>query len=131
MSQKACLHAVVYGVVQGVNFRSFVLRYARDLGLTGYVRNLYPGGTVEVEAEGQREQLERFKKLEDRRIPDAVDYDAMSTLSKEAREKLSRIKPLSLGQAARISGVSPADIAILSLMLAKQSSGGSVPRGTN
>ena len=90
---------------------------------------------IEIKYEGyferQREQLDRFKKLEDRRIPDAVDYDAMSALSKEAREKLSRIKPLSLGQAARISGVSPADIAILSLMLAKQSSGGSVPRGTN
>ena len=60
MSQEACLHALVYGVVQGVNFRSFVLRHARDLGLTGYVRNVYPEEVVEVEAEGRRERLERL-----------------------------------------------------------------------
>ena len=60
MSQEACLHALVYGVVQGVNFRSFVLRHARDLGLTGYVRNVYPEEVVEVKAEGRREQLERL-----------------------------------------------------------------------
>ena len=60
MSQEACLHALVYGVVQGVNFRFFVLRHARDLGLTGYVRNLYPEEVVEVKAEGRREQLEQL-----------------------------------------------------------------------
>jgi acylphosphatase len=51
---------MVYGIVQGVNFRYFVLRHARDLGLTGYVRNLYPAGAVEVKAEGNREQLEQL-----------------------------------------------------------------------
>jgi len=61
MSQHARLQATVYGVVQGVNFRAFVLRHARVLGLTGYVRNL-PLGTVEVMAEGDREQLERLLK---------------------------------------------------------------------
>ena len=60
MAEQACLHALVYGVVQGVNFRYFVLGHARDLGLSGYVRNLYPEGTVEVKAEGQREQLEQL-----------------------------------------------------------------------
>lgn len=60
MSQEACLHALVYGVVQGVNFRFFVLRHARDLGLTGYVRNLYPEEVVEVKAEGRREHLEQL-----------------------------------------------------------------------
>ncbi len=60
MSQEAGLHAVVYGVVQGVNFRAFVLRHARDLGLSGYVRNLYPEGAVEVKADGKREQLEQL-----------------------------------------------------------------------
>ena len=63
MSQEACLHALVYGVVQGVNFRSFVLRHARDLGLTGYVRNVYPEEAVEVKAEGKREQLEQLLRL--------------------------------------------------------------------
>jgi len=51
---------MVYGLVQGVNFRYFVLRHARDLGLSGYVRNLYPEGAVEVKAEGNREQLEQL-----------------------------------------------------------------------
>jgi len=60
MWHKACLQATVYGLVQGVNFRSFVLRHARSLGLTGYVRNLYREGAVEVKAEGNREQLEQL-----------------------------------------------------------------------
>lgn len=65
MSQEACLHAVVHGFVQGVNFRYFVLRHARALGLTGYVRNLLLEGAVEVLAEGEREDLERLlRKLE-------------------------------------------------------------------
>ncbi len=63
MSQEVCLQATVYGLVQGVNFRYFVLRHARDLGLTGYVRNLYPEEVVEVKAEGQKEQLERLLRL--------------------------------------------------------------------
>jgi len=57
MSQKAALHAVIYGRVQGVNFRYFVLRHATALGLTGYVRNLYLEGAVEVRAEGAGEKL--------------------------------------------------------------------------
>jgi len=60
MSQQACLQATVYGIVQGVNFRAFAQRHARALELTGYVRNLYPEGAVEVVAEGQREQLEQL-----------------------------------------------------------------------
>ena len=51
------MHAVVYGLVQGVNFRYFVLRQATALGLTGYVRNLYLEGAVEVRAEGENEKL--------------------------------------------------------------------------
>ena len=60
MSQKANLLAVVYGLVQGVNFRSFVIRRANELGLTGYVRNVLLDGTVEVVAEGEREKLEQL-----------------------------------------------------------------------
>jgi len=60
MSQKANLLAVVHGLVQGVNFRSFVIRRAAELGLTGYVRNVLLDGTVEVVAEGEREKLERL-----------------------------------------------------------------------
>lgn len=60
MSQQACLRATVYGVVQGVNFRAFVLHHARALGLTGYVRNLPFGTAVEVVAEGEKGQLEQL-----------------------------------------------------------------------
>ena len=60
MSQQACLHAVVHGLVQGVNFRYFVMRHATELGLTGYVRNVFLDGTVEVVAEGMRDKLEQL-----------------------------------------------------------------------
>ena len=60
MSQKANLLAVVHGLVQGVNFRSFVIRRANELGLTGYVRNVLLDGTVEVVAEGEQEKLEQL-----------------------------------------------------------------------
>ena len=61
MSQQACLQATVYGVVQGVNFRAFVLTHARALGLTGYVRNLPSGTAVEVLAEGEKGRLEQLR----------------------------------------------------------------------
>ena len=59
MTDLASLHAVVYGRVQGVFFRAFVARWAKTLGLAGYVRNL-PEGLVEVEAEGKRKGLEEL-----------------------------------------------------------------------
>jgi len=57
--------------------------------------------------------VERFKRMEARRIPDGIDYGALRELSGEAREKLAVARPASLGQAGRIAGVSPADIAVL------------------
>ncbi len=59
MSDLASVQVVVYGRVQGVFFRAFASRQAKELGLTGYVRNL-PGGAVEVQAEGERKQLEKL-----------------------------------------------------------------------
>jgi len=56
----ASVHAIVYGYVQGVFFRTFVSRRANELGLTGYVRNLPNGEAVEVRAEGERERLEEL-----------------------------------------------------------------------
>ncbi len=61
----------------------------------------------------QREAIARFENLEDKRLPHNLDYSKLIALSTEAREKLNRIKPASFGQAARISGVSPADITAL------------------
>ena len=60
MTELASVRAIVNGRVQGVFFRDFVSRQAVELGLTGYVRNLSSGRAVEVQAEGEREQLEKL-----------------------------------------------------------------------
>ncbi|GJQ50322.1 MAG: tRNA uridine 5-carboxymethylaminomethyl modification enzyme MnmG [Candidatus Kuenenia stuttgartiensis] len=70
--------------------------------------------------ERQYSQIEKFKKMENHKIPDWLDYSHITELRREARQKLSQIRPLSLGQASRISGVSPADISILMIYLAKK-----------
>lgn len=62
-------------------------------------------------------QVEQFKKLENRRIPENIDYNAIKGLRLEARQKLSRIRPANIGQAGRISGVSPADVNVLLVYL--------------
>ena len=67
--------------------------------------------------ERQRKQVEEFKKEESRRLPENIDYNAIVGLRLEAREKLAAIRPLSIGQAGRISGVSPSDIAVLLIWL--------------
>ncbi|NSL52359.1 tRNA uridine-5-carboxymethylaminomethyl(34) synthesis enzyme MnmG [Calidifontibacillus erzurumensis] len=63
------------------------------------------------------QQVERMKKMEDKKIPADIDYNAISGIATEARQKLSEIRPLSVGQASRISGVNPADISILLVYL--------------
>jgi tRNA uridine 5-carboxymethylaminomethyl modification enzyme len=65
----------------------------------------------------QQEQVERFRRLESKSIPAGFDYRAIPQLRAEAREKFDQIQPLSLGQAGRISGISPADIATLLIHL--------------
>lgn len=59
------------------------------------------------------EQVERMIKMEDKKVPEDIDYDQINGLASEAKEKLKKIRPLSVGQASRISGVNPADISIL------------------
>jgi len=65
----------------------------------------------------QEKQVEDFKREESRRLPENIDYEAISGLRLEARQKLAQIRPVSIGQAGRISGVSPADIAVLLIFL--------------
>ncbi len=65
----------------------------------------------------QQQQVQQFKKLEGRRIPEQIDYDDVPSLRIEARQKLSKIRPSNVGQASRISGVSPADISVLLVYL--------------
>ena len=57
--------------------------------------------------------MEHFKKLEEKKIPENFDYDEVDSLRIEARQKLKLYQPVSIGQASRISGVSPADISML------------------
>ena len=65
----------------------------------------------------QRQQVKQFLRLEEKTIPPEIDYDDVQSLRIEARQKLSRIRPVSIGQASRISGVSPADISVLLVYL--------------
>ncbi len=67
----------------------------------------------------QQAQIERFKKLEEKRIPEGIDYLNIEGLRLEARQKLKALQPASIGQASRISGVSPADINVLLVYLEK------------
>ena len=76
---------------------------------------------IELKYEGyierQMRQVEQFKKMEKKKIPDNLDYDDVPSLRIEARQKLKKFKPVSVGQASRISGVSPADISVLLVYL--------------
>lgn len=65
----------------------------------------------------QRQEVERFMKLENKRLPDGIDYREIKELSSEAAEKLDKVRPANIGQASRISGVSPADISVLMIAL--------------
>lgn len=67
----------------------------------------------------QLRQVEQFKKLENRRIPEKLDYMAVPSLRIEARQKLIKFKPINIGQASRISGVSPADVSVLLVYLSQ------------
>jgi tRNA uridine 5-carboxymethylaminomethyl modification enzyme len=67
--------------------------------------------------ERQAAQVERFQRLESKPIPAHFDFTAVPQLRAEAKEKLSRLRPASIGQASRISGISPADLAVLMFYL--------------
>ena len=76
---------------------------------------------IELRYEGyisrQSKQVEQFKKLEKKLIPEDLDYDDVYSLRLEAQQKLKEVRPISMGQASRISGVSPADISVLLVYL--------------
>ena len=76
---------------------------------------------IEIKYEGyiarQLRQVEQFSKIEKKKIPDSIDYDLVPSLRIEARQKLKLYRPVNLGQASRISGVSPADISVLLVYL--------------
>ena len=78
---------------------------------------------IEIKYEGyinrQNKQVEQFKKIEGHIIPREIDYDEINNLRMEARQKLKALRPINIGQASRISGVSPADISVLLVYLNK------------
>ena len=79
---------------------------------------------IEIKYEGyiqkQQKRVEQMRKMEKKLLPDDIKYDKITGLRLEAREKLQRIKPLNVGQASRISGVSPSDIAVLLVYLEQE-----------
>ena len=108
------------------------LRYA-DLETFDPLRpKLEPEITEQVQTEikyedyikKQEEQIQRFLKTENRLIPEDFDYASASNLRLEARQKLAKLRPKNIGQAGRISGVSPADISVLMVECAKYQSKG-------
>lgn len=86
-------------------------------------RNIFEQVEIEIKYEGyiqkQLKQVEQMRKLESKRLPSDFDYTEIKGLRLEAQEKLNKIKPLNIGQASRISGVSPADISVLLIWLAQ------------
>lgn len=79
---------------------------------------------IELKYEGyikrQKADVAEVRRLEERRLPQDADYESIQGLRMEAREKLKKIRPISVGQASRISGVSPADISVLLIWLSQR-----------
>jgi tRNA uridine 5-carboxymethylaminomethyl modification enzyme len=92
--------------------------------MESYPRDVEAQAEIQIKYQGyvnrQTEMVERFQKIENIRLPDDMDYLQISGLSNEVREKLTRIRPRSLGQASRISGITPAAISLLSIYLKKR-----------
>lgn len=87
-------------------------------------RNIFEQVEIEIKYEGyinkQLEQVEKMRKLEKKKLPENVDYTTVTGLRLEAQEKLNKVKPENIGQASRISGVSPADISVLLIWLSQK-----------
>ncbi len=97
---------------------------AFDPGLESLPREVREQVEIHVKYEGyikrQMEQIDRFKRLEELNFPEGFDFSSVVGLSTEVKEKLIRIRPFSLGQASRISGITPAAVSILMMNLKKQ-----------
>lgn len=95
-----------------------------DTGRPNISESIFQQVETEIKYEGyikkQLAQVEQMRKLESKKLPTDVDYKTIIGLRLEAQEKLNKVKPLSIGQASRISGVSPADISVLLIWLAQK-----------
>ncbi len=101
-----------------MNYKHIQLLAPSDIALSEEVTEQVE---IQIKYEGYIEkslqQVDRLKKMENKKIPENIDYDAISSLATEAKQKLKTVRPLSLAQASRISGVNPADISILLVYL--------------
>ncbi len=95
--------------------------YATQFYQDNLTREVMEQINIEIKYDGyikrQQSQVEHFKKLENKKIPSTINYEDIHNLRKEARQKLNEIRPENIGQASRISGVSPADISVLFIYL--------------
>lgn len=103
---------VTYDVVKDLNVDTKNLDFPYEVGEQVEIRLKYDGYIKR-----QKEQVELFSKADRIRIPDDIDYKKIQHISTETKEKLDKIRPTTLGQAARIGGVKPADIAVLSVLI--------------
>ena len=94
------------GVETHINNKEMIEKIETQVKYEGYIKK-------------QSERIEQVKKLEEKVIPSHINYSTIKGLRLEAREKLSKIRPINIGQASRISGVSPADISILLIELTR------------
>ncbi len=101
-----------------------------DKGRPDYPSSVFENAEIELKYEGyirrQKTQIAEMRRLESRRLPRNVDYSKIIGLRKEAQEKLQSVHPESIGQASRISGVSPADISVLLIWLEREKRGKAV-----
>ena len=120
LGELICRPELNYQVLEEIDPERAV--FARELcGKDRFPSDVIEQVEIEIKYEGyilrQKRQVEQFKKMETKRIPEAISYDEIPSLRIEARQKLKEFRPVSVGQASRISGVSPADISVLLVYL--------------
>ena len=99
----------------------YVSELIDEFSLEDYIEDIEYQIEIQVKYSGYIERsmksIEKHKSLEDKKIPENIDYDSLENIPREAKEKLKSVRPLNIGQASRISGVSPADIQVLLIYL--------------
>ena len=98
-------------IIEILNYRDTLREIDTSIKYDGYLKR-------------QNEQVEKFNRMEMKKIPKNFDFKQISSLSNEAKEKLNKVRPENLGQASRISGITPADISLLMVYIEKGNSGG-------
>lgn len=111
----------LYNLLKRPEIKIEDLKYFIDLP---YDKSVLEQVEINIKYEGYllkaEKEAEKMKKLEDKIIPDTIDYDKVKNIASEARQKLKEVRPTSIGQALRISGVNPADISVLMVYLKKE-----------